>query len=57
MELFQRDQADRSVLPLVINEPKNYYFPEVTGGDAQMDRGRLIFMKKISKQILLPGYS
>lgn len=37
MELFQRDQADRSVLPLVINEPKNYCFPEVTGGDAQMD--------------------
>lgn len=57
MELFQRDQADRSVLPLVINEPKNYCFLEVTGGDAQVDRGRLIFMKKISKQILLPGYS
>ena len=37
MELFQGDQADRSVLPWVINEPKKCCFQEV--------RGRLIFVK------------
>ena len=45
MELFQGDQADRSVLPWVINEPKRCCSTEVTGSDALMDRGRLIFMK------------